>query len=174
MTIQFGFIDQGDGANLRTLPAEMKGSTCLTPAPLPPGTRVSVIRDHAQAPGWSYVSTVAGGYLLQGYVQAFRITTQLPEPAATLYQVRAGDRLEPIAARLYRQAIQPGRDLRFYEKVIHHMNVKSGRKGVQLLDGDVRLVAGERIWLVSIAFANQLQGIVSSGSITHEAMAQAR
>ncbi|WP_199724203.1 AHH domain-containing protein [Corallococcus sp. AB011P] len=175
MTIQFGFIDQGDGANLRTLPAEMKGSTCLTPAPLPPGTRVSVIRDHAQAPGWSYVSTVAGGYLLQGYVQTLRITTQLPEPAATLYQVRPGDRLEPIAARLYRQAIQPGRDLRFYENVIHHVNVKGGRKGVvQRLDGDVRLVAGERIWLVSIAFANQLQGLVSSGSITHEAMAQAR
>ncbi|WP_199735458.1 AHH domain-containing protein [Corallococcus sp. AB045] len=174
MTIQFGFIDQGDGANLRTLPAEMKGSTCLTPAPLPPGTRVSVIRDHAQAPGWSYVSTVAGGYLLQGYLQTLRITTQLPEPAATLYQVRPGDRLEPIAARIYRQAIQPGRDLRFYENVIHHVNVKSGRKGVQRVDGDVRLVAGERIWLVSIAFANQLQGIVSSGSITHEAMAQAR
>ncbi|QAT82037.1 hypothetical protein EJ065_0430 [Corallococcus coralloides] len=174
MTIQFGFIDQGDGANLRTLPAEMKGSTCLTPAPLPPGTRVSVIRDHAQAPGWSYVSTVVGGYLLQGFMQTLRITTQLPEPAATLYQVRPGDRLEPIAARLYRQAIQPGRDLRFYENVIHHVNVKSGRKGVQRIDGDVRLVAGERIWLVSIAFANQLQGIVSSGSITHEAMAQAR
>ena len=174
MTIQFGFIDQGDGANLRTLPAEMKGSTCLTPAPLPPGTRVSVIRDHAQAPGWSYVSTVVGGYLLQGYLQTLRITTQLPEPAATLYQVRPGDRLEPIAARIYRQAIQPGRDLRFYENVIHHVNVKSGRKGVQRIDGDVRLVAGERIWLVSIAFANQLQGIVSSGSITHEAMAQAR
>ena len=56
-----------------------------------------------------------------------------------------------------------------------HVNVKGGRKGVvQRLDGDVRLVAGERIWLVSIAFANQLQGLVSSGSITHEAMAQAR
>ncbi|NPC52181.1 hypothetical protein HPC50_34535, partial [Corallococcus exiguus] len=136
--------------------------------------RVSVIRNHAQAPGWSYVSTVVGGYLLQGYVQALRITTQLPEPAATLYQVRPGDRLEPIAARIYRQAIQPGRDLRFYENVIHHVNVKSGRKGVQRIDGDVRLVAGERIWLVSIAFANQLQGIVSSGSITHEAMAMAR
>ena len=31
MTIQFGFIDQSDSTNLRTLPAEMKGSTCLTP-----------------------------------------------------------------------------------------------------------------------------------------------
>ncbi|MBN9687746.1 MULTISPECIES: AHH domain-containing protein [unclassified Corallococcus] len=174
MTIQLGFIDHGDGANLRTLPAEMKGSACLTPAPLPPGTRVSVIRDHAQAPGWSYVSTVVGGYLLQGFIQTLRITTQLPEPAATLYLVRPGDRLEPIAARIYRQAIQPGRDLRFYENVIHHVNVKSGRKGVQSVDGDVRLVAGERIWLVSIAFANQLQGVVSSGSITHEAMVQAR
>ena len=61
-------------------------------------------------------------------MQTLRITTQLPEPAATLYQVRPGDRLEPIAARIYRQAIQPGRDLRFYENVIHHVNVKSGRK----------------------------------------------
>ncbi|MBN8228725.1 AHH domain-containing protein [Corallococcus macrosporus] len=174
MTIQFGFIDQSDGANLRTLPAEMKGSACLTQAPLPPGTRVSVIRDHAQAPGWSYVSTSVGGYLLQGYMQSLRITTRLPEPAATLYQVRPGDRLEPIAARIYRQAIQPGRDLRFYENVIHHVNAKGGRKGVQRVDGDVRLVAGERIWLVSIAFANQLQGIVSSGSITHEALTRAR
>ncbi|WP_208752270.1 AHH domain-containing protein [Corallococcus carmarthensis] len=174
MTIQFGFIDQSDGANLRTLPAMMTGSTCLTQAPLPPGTRVTVIRDHAQAPGWSYVSTLVGGYLLQGYMQTLRITTELPEPAATLYQVRPGDRLEPIAARIYRQAIQPGRDLRFYENVIHHVNTKGGRKGVQRIDGDVRLVAGERIWLVSIAFANQLQGIVSSGSITHEAMAKAR
>lgn len=174
MTVQFGFIDHRDGANLRTLPAELPGSTCLTHAPLPGGTRVTVIRDHAQAPEWSYVSTVVGEYLLRGYVQKLRITTLLPEPAATLYQVRSGDRLEPIAARIYRQAIEPGRDLRFYENVVHHVNAQSGRKGVRLVNGDLQLVAGERIWLVSIAFAHQLQGVVPSGSITGGALAQAR
>lgn len=35
MTLQFGFIDHRDGANLRTLPAEMQGSECLTRAPCP-------------------------------------------------------------------------------------------------------------------------------------------
>ena len=108
------------------------------------------------------------------HVQLIQAEHAPTQGQVTLHQVRPGERLEPIAARIYRQAIQPGRDLRFYENVIHHVNVKSGRKGVQRADGDVRLVAGERIWLVSIAFANQLQGIVSSGSITHEAMAQAR
>lgn len=174
MTLQFGFIDHRDGANLRTLPAEMQGSECLTRAPLPSGTRVTLIHDHAQAPGWTYVATRAGEYLMRGYMQRLRITTDLPEPTATLYPVLPGDRLEPIAARIYRQGIEPGRDLRFYENVIHHVNTERGRKGVRRVRGDVQLVAGERIWLVSIAYANQLQGIVSSGSLTGGALAKAR
>ncbi|WP_216672396.1 AHH domain-containing protein [Corallococcus exiguus] len=174
MTIRFGFIDNSEGANIRTLPAGEKGSTCLTPVPLPPGTRVTVLQGNAQTPGWSYVSTLVGGYLLRGHVQDFRITLDLPEPAATLYQVQAGDRLEPIAARIYKDAIVPGRDLRFYENVIHHVNVKHGRVGVRRGRSGVELVAGKRIWLVSIAYANRLQGEVPSGSITGGALARAR
>jgi hypothetical protein len=174
MTSPFGFIDHVDGANIRTLPAEAKGSTCLTRNPLPSGTRVSVIQDHARAPGWSYVAARVDGYLLRGYVQGLRITTQLPEPAATLYSIRPGDCLERIAARLYRQGITPGRDLRFYENVIHHVNMQGGRKGVRWDGGDLKLIAGERIWLVSLAFADRLQGIVPSGSITGGALARAK
>ncbi|RKG67793.1 hypothetical protein D7V80_14940 [Corallococcus sp. CA054B] len=174
MSSHFGFIDHRDGANIRTLPAEAKGSECLTRQPLPPGARVSVIRDRAQTSGWSYVATRVEGYLLKGYVQGLRITTQLPEPAATLYAIRPGDCLERIAAHIYRQGIAPGKDLRFYENVIHHVNAQCGRKGVRRDGGDVKLMAGERIWLVSLAFADQLQGLVPSGSITGGALARAR
>ncbi|WP_208721353.1 AHH domain-containing protein [Corallococcus aberystwythensis] len=177
MTDTFGFIDHRDGANIRTLPAELTGSMCLTRMPLPSGTRVTFIRNPArvQQQGWAYVGTEVQGHLLRGYVQALRITTRLPEPAATLYEVRSGDRLEPIAARIYKKAIKPGRDLRFYENVIEHVNAQSGRDGViRHSDGDVRLVAGKRIWLVSVEFANRLQEIVPSGSISREAIAKAR
>ena len=154
MTVQLGFIDHRDGANIRTLPAEVPGSKCLTPVPLPPGTRVTVIHAHPQKPDWSYVATVAAEQLLRGYVQGLRITTQLPEPAATLYPIRKGDALEPIAARIYRRAIEPGRDLRFYENVILHVNQQHRRSGVRRVDGDIQLVAGERIWLVSVALTS--------------------
>ncbi|MBN9687169.1 MULTISPECIES: AHH domain-containing protein [unclassified Corallococcus] len=174
MTIRFGFIDNSEGANIRTLPIGEKGSTCLTPEPLPPGTRVTLIQGTGQTPGWSYVSTLVGGYLLRGHVQGFRITLDLPEPAATLYQVQPEDRLEPIAARIYRDAIIPGRDLRFYENVIHHVNMKHGRTGVRRGREGVELVAGKRIWLVSIAYANRLQKEVPSGSITGGALARAK
>lgn len=174
MSTQIGFIDHGDGANIRTVPAELPGSRCLTSTPLPPGTRLVVIRLHLQRPGWSYVATVVGGHLLRGYVQGFRITTQLPEPSATLYHIKPGDRLEPIAARLYHQGIEPGRDLRFYENVVLYVNQQARRAGVRRVNGDVQLVAGHRIWLVSMAFANRLQGVVPSGSITGGAVAQAR
>ena len=188
MLAQIGFIDHGDGANIRTLPAEMSGSKCLTRAPLPPGTRVAVIGTHPQAKQWSHVAARSGDGILQGFMQGFRITTQMPEPTATLYHVRPGDRLEPIAARIYHQAIEPGRDLRFYENVVLYLNQQAGRAGVRRVTRaanfwdfvfgaprtDVELVAGHRIWLVSASFANQLQKVVPSGSITGGAVAWAR
>ncbi|SEM36895.1 A nuclease family of the HNH/ENDO VII superfamily with conserved AHH [Stigmatella aurantiaca] len=169
-----GFIDHKEGANIRTSPAEQPGSQCLTTRPLPPGTRVFLTGPHPQSPEWLHVTAFTQGTLLQGYVQGFRITTALPEPAATLYCVQPGDRLEPLAARIYHQAIEPGRDLRFYENVILHVNQEAGRTGVQRVHGDVRLVAGSRIWLVSVGFANTLQDLVASGSITGGMVAKAQ
>lgn len=169
-----GFIDTSDGANIRTMPAEMVGSKCLTSAPLPPGTRVIVNGPHPQKREWSHVTTFLGDSLLSGYVQSLRINTALPEPAATLYHIKPEDRLEPIAARIYRQGIEPGHDLRFYQNVVLHVNQQAGRVGVQRLNGDVRLVEGHRIWLVSVAFAKKLQKVVPGGSITGGALARAR
>ena len=169
-----GFIDTSDGANIRTMPAELVGSKCLTSAPLPPGTRVIVNGPHPQKREWSHVTTFLGDSLLSGYVQNLRINTALPEPAATLYHIKPGDRLEPIAARIYRQGIEPGHDLRFYQNVVLHVNQQAGRVGVQRLNGDVRLVEGHRIWLVSVAFAKKLQQVVPSGSITGGMLARAR
>lgn len=94
-----GFIDHPDGANIRTLPAERPGSQCLTTSPLPSGTRVFVTGSEPQSPGWLYVTAFFRGTVLR-YVQGLRITTALPEPTATLYPVKPGDRLEPIAARI--------------------------------------------------------------------------
>ena len=107
MSILIGFVDNSDGANIRTLPAEMNGSTCLTRAPLPPGTRVIVNGTHPQRPEWADVTTYIGDTLLSGYVQRFRITTGIPEPYAALHHIQKGDRLEPLAARIYRDAIEP-------------------------------------------------------------------
>ncbi len=174
LPVRIGFICHSDGANLRTLPADQPGSRCLTTAPLPPGTRVVVVGSASPFPGWDFVTTVVADHVLRGYVQHFRITTDLPEPMATLYRVRPHDRLEPIAARIYHQAIQPGRDLRFYENVILHVNQSAGRIGVRRVQGDVQLVAGRCIWLVSAAYANQLQGIVPSGSFSGGMLAKAR
>jgi hypothetical protein len=173
MTIRLGFIDNSEGANIRSLPAGEKGSTCVLPEPLPPGTRVTVLEGSAQSPGWSYASTLVGGYLVRGHVQDFRINFDLPEPAATLHHVQPGDRLEPIVARRYRDAIEPGRDLRFYENVILHVNEKCGRNGVRRGKTGVELIAGKRIWIVSTAYANRLQGEVASGSITGSALTRA-
>lgn len=174
MSATTGFIDHDDGANIRTLPAELAGSKCLTSAPLPPGTRVIVNGTYPNKPGWSQVTALSGDLLLRGYVQGLRINTQLPEPAATLYSVKKDDVLEPIAARVYRQAIEPGRDLRFYETVVLYVNQKAGRAGVQRVNGDIWLFEKRRIWLVSPAFANLLQDIVPDGSITNGALAKAR
>jgi len=169
-----GFIDHMDGANLRTLPAELAGSKSLLSAPLPPGTRVIVTGTYPGRPGWSHVTTLFEGRLLRGYVQGFRINIQLPEPTATLYFIKKGDALEPIAARIYRQSIEPGWDLRFYENVVLHVNQKAGRSGVQRVNGDLWLFERRLIWLVSPAFANTLQGLVPDGSLTNGAIARAK
>ncbi|WP_179956414.1 AHH domain-containing protein [Melittangium boletus] len=120
------------------------------------------------------VTTYLDGMLLSGYVQGFRINTDLPEPNAKLHHVKRGDRLEPIAARSYRQGIEPGRDLRYYENVVLYVNQRACRAGIQKINGDVRLVEGHRIWLVSVAFAQRLQGLVESGSLSGGLLARAR
>jgi Domain of unknown function (DUF4157) len=179
-----GFIDHSEGANIRTRPAELAGSLTLTPTPLPPATRVFVSGRHPQTAEWSYVTAFLPGSIVRGYVQGFRVTTDLPEPMAKLYQVQPGDTAEGLAVQEFSSAVRDGHDLRYYENVLLHVNRERGRAGVTgsfqdpgLLGGganNVQLVAGHRIWLVSPTYAHALEGVVPDGSLTNGAYAKVK
>lgn len=178
-----GFIDHSDGSNLRTGPAEA-GGQLVHPQPLPPATRVFLNGAYPGAPDWHYVTVYLDDGMVRGYLQGFRVTTDLPEPTARLHQVRSGDTAEKLAAEEFGGAVEDGHDLRFYENVLLYVNQQKGRAGVTgkfqdpgILGGganNVQLVAGHRIWLVSPAYAKALKGVVPSGSLTGGAVAKAR
>jgi hypothetical protein len=176
-----GFIDNSDGANIRTGPAESGGQK-VRDQPLPPATRVFVSGTHPDAPQWWYVTAYLDGTMVRGYVQDFRITTELPEPTAKLHQVVSGDTAEQLTAKEYGSSVRDGHDLRYYENVLLYVNQQQGRAGITgsyedpgILGGgsnNVQLVAGHRIWLVSPAYAKALEAVVPSGSLTGGAVAK--
>jgi len=178
-----GFIDHGDGANLRTGPVEA-GGKLVRDQPLPPATRVFVSGTHPSAPQWWYVTAYLDKTMVRGYVQDFRVTTDLPEPTAELHQVASGDTAEKLAARSFGAAVTDGHDLRYYENVLLYVNQQQGRAGVTgsyqapgVLGGgsnNVQLVANHRIWLVSPAYAKALEGVVPDGSLTGGAVAKVK
>ncbi|GAB4518569.1 MAG: hypothetical protein Tsb0020_37150 [Haliangiales bacterium] len=178
-----GFIDHSDGSNIRTGPAEA-GGRALTAEPLPPATRVFVSGRHPQAPSWWYVSAYLPSLMVRGYVQDFRVNTELPEPSAKLYQIQPGDTAEGLAVREFAAAIEPGRDLRYYENVLLAVNRTHGRAGIHgtfqapnVLGGgsdNIQLEAGRRIWLVSPTYARALAGTVPDGSLTGGGYARAK
>lgn len=188
-----GFICHKDGANINTGPREA-GGRALRPAPLPPATQVFVSGTYPRAPHWLYATSfLPAGHaadgtqveMVRGYVQDFRITTDLPEPLAKLYVVKHGDTAEGLARRMYHTAIRDGHDLRYYENVLYYVNqVERHLAGVRgtyqdpgLFGGganNVQLVAGEFMWLVSPVFARTLEDIVPSGSLTGGLVAKAR
>jgi len=178
-----GFIDNGDGANIRTAPAESGGQK-VRDQPLPPATRVFVSGTYPDASAWWYVTAYLEGIMVRGYVQDFRVTTQLPEPMAKLHQVVSGETAEQLAAQEYGGAVRDGHDLRYYENVLLHVNQQQGRGGITgsyqdpgVLgggSGNVPLVAGHRIWLVSPAYAKALESVVPSGSLTGGAVAKVK
>ena len=178
-----GFIDNSDGATLRSGPAEL-GGVAAHSSPLPPATRVFVSGTHPAATQWWYVTAFLPGEIVRGYVQNFRVTTDLPEPLAKLHQVKAGDTAHRLAQREFSSAVTDGQDLRFYENVLLKVNREHGRAGVIGSfqspgvfgggDNNVQLVAGHRIWLVSPAYAQSLEGEVPDGSLTNGVYAKAR
>lgn len=178
-----GFIDTSDGANLRTGPAEAGGKTVID-APLPPATRVFVSGTHPSAPQWWYVTAFLPDKIVRGYVQQFRVNTDLPEPLAKLHQVKPGDTVEKLAVQEYASSVRDGHDLRYYENVLLFTNKQRGRIGITgtyqdpgLLGGganNIQLVAGHRIWLVSPAYAHAVEGVVPDGSLTNGAYAKAK
>jgi hypothetical protein len=176
-----GFIDTSDGANLRTGPAEAGGRTVIA-APLPPATRVFVSGTHPSAPEWWYVTAFLADKIVRGYVQQFRVNTDLPEPLAKLHQVKAGETVEKLAVQEYSSSVRDGHDLRYYENVLLFANKQRGRVGITgtyqdpgLLGGganNIQLLAGHRIWLVSPAYAHAVEGVVPDGSLTNGAYAK--
>jgi hypothetical protein len=178
-----GFIDTSDGANLRTGPAEAGGKTVIE-APLPPATRVFVSGTHPSAPQWWYVTAFLPDKIVRGYVQQFRVNTDLPEPLAKLHEVKSGDTVEKLAVQEYASSVRDGHDLRYYENVLLFANKQRGRVGITgtyqdpgLLGGaanNIQLVAGHRIWLVSPAYAHAVEGVVPDGSLTNGAYAKVK
>ena len=178
-----GFIDTSDGANLRTGPAEAGGKKVIE-APLPPATRVFVSGTHPSAPAWWYVTAFLPDKIVRGYVQQFRVNTDLPEPLAKLHQVKSGDTVEKLAVQEYASSVRDGHDLRYYENVLLFVNKQRGRVGITgtyqdpgLLGGGanhIQLVAGHRIWLVSPAYAHAVEGVVPDGSLTNGAYAKVK
>jgi len=178
-----GFIDTSDGANLRTGPAETGGKTVID-APLPPATRVFVSGTHPSAPAWWYVTAFLPDKIVRGYVQQFRVSTDLPEPLAKLHEVKSGETVEKIAVQEYSSSVRDGHDLRYYENVLLNVNKQRGRVGITgtyqdpgLLGGgsnNIQLVAGHRIWLVSPAYAHAVEGVVPDGSLTNGAYAKVK
>jgi Domain of unknown function (DUF4157) len=175
-----GFIDTSDGANLRTGPAEAGGNTVID-APLPPATRIFVSGTHPSAPEWWYVTAFLPDKIVRGYVQQFRVNTDLPEPLAKLHEVKSGETVEKLAVQEYSSSVRDGHDLRYYENVLLNVNKQRGRVGITgtyqdpgLLGGganNIQLVAGHRIWLVSPAYAHAVEDVVPDGSLTNGAYA---
>ena len=176
-----GFIDNDDGANIRTGPAELDGKT-LTAQPLPPATRVFVSGQHPEAPTWWYVSAHLAQVIVRGYVQNFRVNTALPEPCAKLYQIEAGDTVEELAKREYSTWVRDGHDLRYYQNVLFAVNRdRAGIKGTfqnpTIFGGgvnNIHLQADRRIWLVSPTYARSLEGVVPDGSLTNGGYAKVK
>lgn len=170
---QVGFIDSSDGANVRSEP----GGDIV--AKLAPGTRVVITGTHRDAPEWRSVTSVviddnsASVTLVQGYIKANVIATDAPEPGAVLYQVAAGDTAEKVVAKHYPGPKHPGFDLRFFQNVLHYVNRDARPQAVRGAGPNMQLVAGQRIWLVSPAYAAKLEGFVPSGSYTGGRFAEA-
>lgn len=150
---------------------------------MPPGTKVFVSGTHPKKPEWHYVTATLTGKLVRGYVQYHRITTNLPEPSATLYYVKKDkETLRPLSISIYHQDVKPGQDLRFYEQTVLYLTQQAGLGGASwgmanvngTMQMSVLLKKDEFVWLPSPAFAKTLAGKVPSGSITGGAVAQAK
>ncbi len=161
---KLGVIKQADGANLHEAPKA--DSQNLIPAPLPVGTKLFVLSQTAD--GWSKVSTPQGK---SGYVQTLRVTTDLPDPGATLIQVGEGMSAVGVAERFYKPLVKPGQDLRFYVNVLEHVNAQRGTGAFQ---GGQTLKSGALLWVPGGALAQSLAGQVGSGSISGGRWAQAK
>ena len=176
-----GFVDNSKGAPIYNKPAE-RGGELVRDAPLPPATRVFASGTHSTLKHWWYITAYLDQTMIRGYVEDFRVNTELPEPLAELRQLIGGETPEELAKEKFGGAVRDGHDLRYYENVLLHVN--RGRAGISgtyqdpgVLGGgsnNIRLTAGHRIWLVSPEYAKALEGVVPSGSLTGGGVAKVK
>src|SRR5436853_351401 len=75
-----------------------------------------------------YVTAYLEQAMVRGYVEDFRVNTELPEPLAELRQLDGGETAEGLAKEKFHDAVTDGHDLRYYENVLLYVN--QGRKGI--------------------------------------------
>jgi hypothetical protein len=176
-----GFVDNSKGAPIYNAPAEA-GGTIVRDAPLLPATRVFVSGTHPRLKHWWYVTAHLEQTMMRGYVEDFRVNTDLPEPLAELRQLVGGETAEGLAKEKFGHAVTDGHDLRYYENVLLYVNKgRAGIKGTYQDPGilgrgsnNIQLMAPHRIWLVSAEYAKALESVVPSGSLTGGAVAKVK
>jgi hypothetical protein len=147
-----GFIDNSKGALIYNKPTEAGGER-VRDAPLPPAARVFVSGTHPRWKHWWYITAYLEQAMVRGYVEDFRVTTDLPEPLAELHHLVGGETAEGLAKEKFGGAVTDGHDLRYYENVLLYVN--RGRAGVTgtyqdpgVLGGgsnNIQLEAGHRL-----------------------------
>jgi len=77
---QHGFIDNSKGATMYSSPAPV-GGAAVRGEPLPPASRLYVSGTHSRLKDWWYVTAYIEQTMVRGYVEAFRVNVDLPEPS---------------------------------------------------------------------------------------------
>lgn len=116
----------------------------------------------------------------EGYASRLYIFQNAPEPDARLYRTKSGDTALGIAQAHY-DCGEWGADGRFYTNVLVNVNGGEGNPGQGIYKADAsgtwqtaQVKADHYIWIPSREFARSLQGVVSSGSISYEAVETAK
>jgi LysM repeat protein len=109
-----------------------------------------------------------------GYVYAKYVNIHPPEPQASLHQIKHDEGALKIVKQYYKgDAIQWGRDERYYVNVLVEANRGHNPCGIYNPSGDVdwshvKTRENYLIWVPSLDFANQLRHKVRSGSLSYE------
>ena len=167
-----GFYDRPGGTRLGTLPL----NTALTKDRQLPRDWLSVSVEgvNAVAGAPKGVSGFEGQY---GYVNRTSVSHDVPDPDALLWRIPfTGIGAQWIARGFFgRYATQRGTDERFFTNVLLAVNANAARNGIRgqfwgRLDSKpkIKTFGGKQIWIPGLQNALAHEGVVPSGSFTHD------